>query len=82
MENSFSQNLFWFAPSDVRLDLSNPAVLRTVVQQVLTHGRTKDVKILLRTLPRDRFRDVFEKMKRFLPKSVRVFWEAYFVCHQ
>ena len=81
MDNSINQNLFWFAPPHVRLDLSNPSMLRTVAQQVLTHGRMEDVRALLRELPRDRFRSVFEQMKMFLPKAVRIFWEEYFGCH-
>ena len=81
MDNKLNSRLFWFAPGLTRWDLSNPAMLRTVVQQVLTHGRMEEVRMLLNQLPRSQFQNCFEKLKRFLPNNVRTFWEAYFGDH-
>ncbi len=78
MTNEFNPKLFWFAPSNTHWDLSNPAMLRTVSQQVLTHGRLEDVQTLLRQLSRQQFQGIFKKIKRYLPKNVQTFWEAYF----
>ena len=82
MKDQFDQKLFWFAPKESRWDVSNPGMVRTVVQQVLTHGRMKDVEQLLKRIPRQEFRRVFEALKRFLPTPVSSFWEVYFVHHQ
>ena len=82
MNNKLNAKLFWFAPGHTQWDVSNPAMLRTVIQQVLTHGRTQDVKDLLKEVPYRQFYDMFEKIKRFLPKNVRIFWEAYFGHYQ
>jgi hypothetical protein len=83
MKNSFfDPKLFWFAPARTQWDPDNPAMLRTIVQQVLTHGRMEDVKILLTNVPRQQFHAVFERIKPFLPKEIRSFWEVYFENHQ
>lgn len=69
------QRLFWFLKPDQELDLENPGHLDMYVQQVLSHGRDEDVRLLLKRLPRGVFQESFEKVKRFLPKEVRIFWE-------
>lgn len=73
--------LFWFLKEGTDLDLSDPATLEMVVQQVATCGRTEDVRNLLRAVPPDRLKQSFEKRGRFLPDEVRMFWEDFFAAH-
>lgn len=72
-----NKKLFWFFKDNVSLDLSQPAILEMYVQQVLSHGRTEDVKSLLSTIKFEQFKQVFLKIKRFLGWEVRKFWEDF-----
>ncbi len=76
-----SKKLFWFLKDGVELDVSQPAVLEMYVQQVVSTGRTEDVKFLLSNLKNEEFKHAFSKIKRFLPWEVRTFWEDFFVNH-
>ena len=71
------QKLFWFLKGDVELDLADPAVLDMYVQQVITHGRTKDVTALLENVDFEQFRQVFLRLKHFVPFEIRKFWEDF-----
>ena len=71
------KKLFWFLKDNASLDLANTADLELYVQQVLTRGRMEDVKALLTAVDFKRFRQVFLKIKRFFPREVRTFWEAF-----
>jgi len=74
-------NLFWFLKPDVMLDLDDPGTRRMYVQQVLTHGRTEDVRELLKDIGLEGLHQTFSKIKNFLPKEVKVFWEVFFANH-
>lgn len=69
--------LFWFFKEGVQLDLADPAMLDLYVQQVVTHGRTEDVRGLLKEVEPDRFSSSLQRLGRFLPREVRMFWEDF-----
>ena len=79
MDPTFRQRFFWFMKTDTRWDFNNPGMTRIYVQQILTHGSLEDVRLLLKQLPYRQFYEVFLKLKPFLPRRVRLFWEAFFV---
>lgn len=60
---------------DADLDLSESSNLDMFVQQVLSHGRADDVRKLLRTIEYEDFSQSFQRIKNFLPKEVKKFWE-------
>ena len=51
--------LFWFLKEGIELDLDNPSTLDMYVQQILTRGRAKDVKFLLKTTGIKKFEESF-----------------------
>ncbi len=67
--------LFWFLREDILLDLSEPSIQDMYVQQILDHGRAEDVRELLRTIGRETFKEVFGRVRFFIKKDVRRFWE-------
>jgi len=81
MDETFHQRLFWFMKPDTHWDFSDQGMVRTYVQQILTHGRLEDVQLLLKQLPSDQFRETFIKLGPFLPRRVCLFWEAFFASH-
>lgn len=72
------RSLFWFLRDKTELDLGNKSNLDIYVQQVITHGKTKDIKDLLKTVEYNIFKTSFERIKRFVPPLVKRFWEDYF----
>lgn len=42
------KRLFWFLRPDIELDLSNPPIREMYIQQVITAGRTEDIKKLFK----------------------------------
>lgn len=74
-------NLFWNLKEGATFDPDVPSDLDMYIQQVLTRGGLRDVQTLLRTIDRARFQKAFERIRRFLPKEVRTFWEGTFGNH-
>jgi len=73
--------LFWFIKDNIELDLTSPASLEMYVQQVISMGRTEDVKFLLRNFKTEQLKQVFSNIRRFLSWEVRAFWEDFFADH-
>ena len=69
------KRLFWFLKDGVRLNLNEPYELQMYIQQVLTYGRTDDIKGLLKDVDSVRFKRGFLMIRRFLPNEVGMFWE-------
>lgn len=79
---SLGGRLFWFLKKGAALDLSEPSSQDLYVQQVVSHGTAGDVKLLLRRLDMGRLKESLERLKRFLPTEVRMFWEDFLAGHQ
>lgn len=77
MEIALDKRLFWFLKEDAKLDLSKPHILDMYIQQVLTYGRAEDIRALFKKIPMKDFKQVFARLKSFLPKEVRQFWEDF-----
>ena len=77
MRIRFNKRLFWFIKDDERLDLSDPVQLDMYVQQVITHGRSDDIKALFKNIDFMHFKLAFFRLKHFLPFEVRKFWEDF-----
>ena len=75
MKTVIEKRLFWFLKEGTELDLSDKTQLDMYVQQVLTRGKTSDIKKLFRTITSSVFYDSFTRVKNFLPKEVKRFWE-------
>ncbi|MBM4135237.1 MAG: hypothetical protein FJ241_00190 [Nitrospira sp.] len=75
MKTIIEKRLFWFLKEGTELDLSDKAQLDMYVQQVLTRGKTSDIKRLFRIIVPSVFHDSFTRIKSFLPKEVKRFWE-------
>jgi len=73
----FNKRLFWFLKDDTRLDLSDPAQLDMYIQQVITHGRSEDIKALFKHIDFAHFKSAFFRLKHFLPFEVTKFWEDF-----
>ncbi|MFH1504814.1 MAG: hypothetical protein ABIH08_05475 [Candidatus Omnitrophota bacterium] len=71
------KRLFWFLKDNVKLDLTETSVLDMYIQQVITRGKTKDIKKLLKTVKLNRLEEAFRRLKHFIPDGVRAFWEDY-----
>ena len=78
MDKDTQQRLFWFIRPDASLDFSDPAMLETYVQQVITRGQTRDIRRMLEEVPSESLKKLIYKIKRFLPAEVRGFWENFF----
>ena len=76
-----NKSLFWFLKDNISMDLSDPSVLEMYIQQILSRGRFEDVKFLLKTVDFNRFKEIFLKIRKFLPWEVRKFWEDYIENH-
>lgn len=75
MKTIAEKRLFWFLKDGTELDLSNKGHLDMYVQQVFSRGKTSDIKRLLKILKTSDIVESFERIKNFLPKEVRCFWE-------
>lgn len=71
------KRLFWFLKEGTELDLSDKAQLDMYVQQSISMGRTSDIKKLLNTVKSSDFINSLNRIKNFLPKEVRRFWEEW-----
>jgi hypothetical protein len=76
-----NKDLFWFLKEDIALDCSESSVLDMYVQQVLSRGKTEDVKTLLKNIDFGDFKQAFMRIKSFLPVEVRMFWEDFIGGH-
>lgn len=68
------KRLFWFLKDGAEIDLADPAELDMYVQQVISRGRSADVSELLRVLGADKLRSSLERIKRFVPAEITMFW--------
>lgn len=75
MKTVAERKLFWYLKNGTELDLENLSHLDMYVQQILTHGKAEDIQKMLSLLTPETFRESFGRIKRFLPKEVRRFWE-------
>ena len=75
MEIIADKELFWFLKDGVSIGLSNKAFRNMYIQQVLSRGKTSDIKQLFKALNISEIKESFESIKNFLPKEVRPFWE-------
>jgi hypothetical protein len=71
------KRLFWFVKDGTELDLSDKANVDMYVQQTLSRGRSSDVRMLFKTLSQSDFIDSFSRIKNFLPREVKQFWEEW-----
>lgn len=71
------KRLFWFLRDGAQLNLSEPAILDMYVQQVVTHGRTQDIKSLFELVSLKQLQAVLSRIGRFIPREVRAFWEDF-----
>jgi len=75
MKTVAEKRLFWFLKDGTEIDLSNTAHLDMYVQQALSRGKSSDVKKLLKIVKPLDFFESFSRIKNFLPKEVKSFWE-------
>jgi len=69
------KRLFWYLKDGIELDLEDSSQLDMYVQQVLSCGKAEDIKKLMKMIKPEVFKKSFERIKRYLPKEVRSFWE-------
>ena len=69
------KRLFWFLKEGTELDLSNETHLEMYIQQILTRGRTSDIRLLFEIIKPEDFIESFNHIKKYLPQEVRKFWE-------
>jgi hypothetical protein len=77
MKTLVEKRLFWFLQEGCELDLSNRTHLDMFIQQILTKGKASDVKELFRMVGIRDFIQSFNRIRNFLPKEVRTFWEEW-----
>ena len=70
--------LFWFLKEGTEINLQDKGQLDLYVQQILSSGKTEDVKQLLETISPSVFEKSFDRIKRFLKNEVKIFWKEYF----
>lgn len=75
METRVQKELFWFLKEGTKLDLSKKAHRDMYIQQILSKGKTSDVKKLIKEVRSKDFWESFDRIKGFLPKEVKMFWE-------
>lgn len=78
MKIGVDKRLFWFLKDNIELDLGSPSALDMYVQQVFMRGITQDIRFLFEKIELSRVKESFRRIKPFLPKEVRLFWEDYF----
>lgn len=69
------KRLFWYLKDDAELNLEDPSQLDMFVQQVLSHGKAEDIRKLMKVIKPEVLKKSFDRIKRYLPKEVRSFWE-------
>jgi hypothetical protein len=69
------KRLFWYLKDDVEFDLEDSSQLDMYVQQILSHGKAEDIKKLVKLIEPEVFKNSFERIKKYLPREVRSFWE-------
>jgi len=77
METRVQKELFWFLKEGTKLDLSKKAHRDMYIQQILSKGKTSDVKKLIKEVRSKDFWESFDRIKDFLPKEVKMFWEEW-----
>lgn len=77
MKIGAERRLFWSLCEGAEIDLSRRSQLDMVVQQVLSRGRHADIRFLLAKVERQDFKRSFERIKRYLPRPVKRFWEEW-----
>ena len=77
MKSVVEKRLFWFLREGTELDLSNKTHLDMYVQQTLSKGKISDIKKLFEMVAHADFIESFSRVKSFLPKEVRKFWEEW-----
>ncbi len=77
MKIAVDKRLFWFLNEGTEFDLSNKTHLDMYIQQTLSKGKMSDIKKLLKTVVPSDFTESFGRVKSFLPKEVRRFWEEW-----
>jgi len=77
MKTIIEKRLFWFLKDGTELDLSNKTHLDMFIQQTLSKGRASDVKSLFRMIGIRDFIRSFNRIKNFLPREVKNFWEEW-----
>jgi len=75
MKIAAKKRLFWYLKEGQELDFESPGHVDMYVQQVLSQGRVEDIKEMLRVLSPESFLVSFGRIKKYLPKEVRKFWE-------
>ncbi len=75
MKIAAKKRLFWYLKDGQEFDLGNPCHVDMYVQQVLSQGRVEDIREMLRVLSPESFLESFGRIKKYLPKEVRKFWE-------
>lgn len=75
MKITADKRLFWFLRDGVEFDMSDREHRDIYIQQVLSKGKSSDVKRLFAIVKKPDFMDSLNRIKRFLPKEVRGFWE-------
>lgn len=70
-------HLFWFLKEKTQLDLTEPSVRDMYVRQVITRGRAQDVRSLLKTVNLRELKESLQRLRRFIPREIRDFWEDY-----
>jgi hypothetical protein len=77
MKSIVEKRLFWFLKEGTELDFSKRTHLDMYVQQALSKGKISDIKKLLKMVALSEFIESFGRVKSFLPKEVRRFWEEW-----
>jgi hypothetical protein len=64
MKTVIEKRLFWFLKEGTELDLSDKAQLDMYIQQVLTRGKTSDIRKLFRIIESSVFLRLFHPHKK------------------
>jgi hypothetical protein len=75
MKIAAKKRLCWYFKDGQEFDLDNPGHVDMYVQEVLSQGRVEDIKEMLRVLSPESFLASFGRVKKYLPKEIRIFWE-------
>jgi len=75
MKLTADKRLFWYFKDNVKVDIEDERRLDMYVKQVLSYGRESDIKKLMNDIDPETFRNSFNRIKNFLRKQVRAFWE-------
>ena len=75
MKIAAKKRLFWYLKDGQKFDLDHPGHVDIYVQQVLSQGRVEDIREMLKVLWPDSFLASFGRVKKYLSKEVRRFWE-------